>query len=565
MAGAKETPRQKMIGMMYLVYTALLAMNVSADILDAFSIVNDGQEKTNMSIEMKLQDHYTAFQQQYMQEQEKTQIYWDNALAIREKSDEIINYIENEVKIPLICETEGITLDELMNPKDPEKAIIKNLNQVKQGNSRVLYELDLKNVGSKDNYDTPTTIMINDGKATELKLKIQEYRDFVIDKLEEVGVKDYGKHVGLLTDYDNDGNKIAYYDVDGQEITWEEKNFSHIILVAEITLLNKLVGEVQTTEYDAVTALSKRVGATDYKFNKVQARVIAKSDYIIQGQDYEAEVILIPSDTMGNFDAKYGFGVRNFSDFKGEPTMVKSHDGVVRLRIPGRASGEQNFAGVIEMINPETGEKEYHQFNASYVVAPPSVTISPTKMMVMYQELQNPISVAAPGYTSNEIIVNVEGGTVTKDNSGAGNYFVTVDKNARKVLVKTSAKTSDGKIVDLGTQEFRVKPVPDPIVRIGDVTGGKVDKEVLLGYGRVMAVMKDFDFEGFNYTVDSYTVSTYRGTFIDKQNKGPKFNDEVIALISNAQSGQRIQFQDICVKSPKGEIRNVGSINVQIK
>ena len=566
MAGAKETPRQKMIGMMYLVYTALLAMNVSADILDAFSIVNDGQEKTNQSIDMKLRDHYAAFEQQYVQEQEKSQIYWDDAVAIREKSDEIINYIENDVKIPLLCETEGITLDELMNPKDPDEAIIKNLDQVKQaGNGRVYYEFNLKNVSSKDNYDTPTTIMINDGKATELKQKIQEYREFVVNTLEGVGLKDYGKHVGLLTDYDQDGNKIAYYDVDGQEISWEEKNFSHIIFVAEITILNKLVGEIQTTEYDAVSALSKRIGATDYKFNKLQARVIAKSDYIIQGQDYEAEVILIPSDTIGNFNASYALGVRNFNDYKGEPTVVKSKDGIVRLRIPGKSTGEQRFAGVIEMTNPETGEKEYHPFDASYMVAPPSVTVSPTKMMVMYQELQNPISVAAPGYTSNEIIVNVEGGKLTKDNSGAGNYFVEVDKNAKKVLVHTSAKTADNKTINLGTQEFRVKQVPDPVVRIGDITGGKVDKESLLGYGRVMAVMKDFDFEGFNYTVDSYTVSTYRGTFIDKQNKGPKFSDEVIALISNAQSGQRIQFQDICVKSPKGEIRNVGSINVQIK
>ena len=564
MAGAKETPRQKMIGMMYLVYTALLAMNVSADILDAFAIVNDGQEKTNASIEMKLDEQYRAFEQQYAKEQEKTQIYWDKALLIREKSDEIINYIEKEVTLPLLLETEGITYDELMSKTDPDDAIIKDFGKADPNNRRVIYEFNLKNVDSKDNYDTPTTIMINDGKATELKQKIQEYRDFIVSSLEEAGVRDYTKHVGLLTDTDQNGNKIVYTDADGQEITWEEKNFSHIILVAEMAILNKLVGEVQTTEFDAVSELFKRIGATDYKFNKLQARVIARSDFITQGQDYEAEVILIPSDTMSNFDARYGLGVRSFSDFKGEPTMVSSKEGVVRLKIPGKATGEQHFAGVIEMTNPETGDKEYHPFSASYIVAPPSVTISPTKMMVMYQELQNPISVAAPGYKASDIIIKVEGGKLTNDKT-AGNYFVEVDKNARKVLVKTSAKMADGKTIDLGTQEFRVKPVPDPIVRIGDITGGKVDKESLLGYGRVMAVMKDFDFEGFNYTVDSYTVSTYRGNFIDKQNKGPKFNDEVIALISNAQSGQRIQFQDICVKSPKGEIRNIGSINVQIK
>jgi len=565
MAGAKETPRQKMIGMMYLVYTALLAMNVSADILDAFSIVNDGQERTNASIEVKLEDNYRAFEQQYMKEQDKTQVYWDQAQAIRAKSDEIINYIEKDVKLPLLIQTEGITEEELFNPKDPEKRIIRNMDKANPNNRRVIYELDLKNVDSKDNYDTPTTIMINEGKASELKQKIQEYREFVVNTLEAAGLKDYSKHVGLLTDYDQNGNKITYYDADGQEISWEEKNFSHIIFVAEMAILNKLVGEVQTTEYDAVSELSNRIGATDYKFNKVQARVIAKSDYIIQGQDYEAEVILLPSDTTSTFDAKYGMGVKNFKDYKGTPVVTKSAEGVVRLKIPGKTAGEQKLAGVVEIINPKTGEMEYHPFDASYMVAPPSVTISPTKMMVMYQELQNPISVAAPGYTGNDIIVNVEGGTLTKDNSGAGNYFVEVSKNARKVLVNISAKSVDGKLISLGTQEFRVKPVPDPVVRIGDVTGGKVEKEVLLVADKIIAVMKDFDFEGFNYTVESYTVSTYRGTFIDKNNRGPKFSEEVRELIRNAQSGQRIQFQDICVKSPKGDIRNVGSINVQIK
>ena len=565
MAGAKETPRQKMIGMMYLVYTALLAMNVSADILDAFSIVNDGQERTNASIEVKLEDTYRAFEQQYMKEQDKTQVYWDYAQAIREKSDEIINYIEKDVKLPLLLQTEGITEEELFNPKDAEKKIIRNLDKANPDNRRVIYELNLKNVGSKDNYDTPTTIMINEGKASELKQKIQEYREFVVGTLESAGLKDYGKHVGLLTDYDQNGNPIANYDADGQEISWEEKNFSHIIFVAEMAILNKLVGEVQTTEYDAVSDLSDRVGATDYKFNKVEARVIAKSDYIIQGQDFEAEVILLPSDTMSNFSAKYGMGIRNFKDYKGTPIVTKSSEGVVRLKIPGKTAGEQKLAGVIEITNPETGEIEYHPFDASYMVAPPSVTVSPTKMMVMYQELQNPISVAAPGYTGNDIIVNVEGGKLTKDNSGAGNYFVEVDKNARKVNVKISAKGADGKTIDLGTQEFRVKPVPDPVVRIGDVTGGKVEKEVLLVADKIIAVMKDFDFDGFNYTVESYTVSTYRGTFIDKNNRGPKFSEEVRELIRNAQTGQRIQFQDICVKSPKGDIRNVGSINVQIK
>ena len=563
MAGAKETPRQKMIGMMYLVYTALLAMNVSADILDAFSIVNDGQEKTNASIEMKINDQYAAFEGQYGKEPEKTQIYWDKAIEIREKTDEMINYIEKEVKLPLLMAVEGINSEqEVINRK--EKPLLRNIEKANPKNRRVFYEVELKNIGKKDDYDIPTTIMIEEGKATELKNKIAEYREFIVNTVESAGISGYNNKVGLLTDYDQNGEPMLYYNADKEVVDWEHKNFSHIVFVAEMAILNKIVGEVQTTEYDAVGDMMDRIGATDYKINKLQARVIAKSDYITQGQDYEAEVFLVAADTMRNFDAKYTLGTSNFTG-KGDVKTARSHGGIVKLKIPGKNVGEQRFAGVIEMTNPETGDTEYHSFNASYIVAQPSATVAPTKMMVMYQELQNPISVSAPGVASDNLIVNVEGGTLTKD-QGAGNYFVEVDKGAKTVKVNVSVKHDNKQVVQLATQEFRVKPVPNPVVNVGGyIVGGKVDKEELLVAGRVAATMKDFDFEGYNYTVDSYTVSTYKGNFIDKKNNGPRFNAEVMELINSARSGQKITFQDIMVKSPKGELRNMGSIAVVIK
>ncbi|MBO7468858.1 MAG: hypothetical protein J6T81_01890 [Bacteroidales bacterium] len=563
MAGAKETPRQKMIGMMYLVLTALLALNVSADILDAFAIVNDGLEKTNASVENKIEDYYNIFELQYSRQPEKAQVYWDKANEIRVKTDEIINFIEKEIKVPLVLETENITEEQLLNSKDPKKALLRNTEKISDENRRVFYEFELKNIGAKDKYDAATNFMINNGNATILKNKIQEYRSFVVNTVEDAGLSNYSKYVGLLTDVDHNGKKIIYTDNDGQELSWENKNFEHIILTAEIAILNKIVGEIQTTEYDAITALFKQIGSSDFKFESVQARVIQRSDFIIKGQNYEAEIFIAAADTSKAFDVKYFMGTDDYNKAKGEPVKLNSKEGKVILNFPTTTVGMHKYAGRIEIPRPD-GTMALYDFNESFQVVAPSATVAPTKMMVMYEELQNPISVSAPGITSDDIMINVEGGKYTKDKND-GDYFVEVNKGAKIVKVKVSAKDDKGKIVDLGTQEFRVKKVPDPVVKIGDITGGKVEKEVLLSIGRVMAVMKDFDFEGFNYVVDSYTVSTYRGTFIDKNNKGPKFSNEVIELISNAQTGQRIQFQDICVKSPKGEVRNVGSINIQIK
>ena len=552
-----------MIGMMYLVLTALLALNVSADILDAFAIVNDGLEKTNASVESKIEDYYNIFEQQYSRQPEKAQVYWDKANEIRVKTDEIINYIEKDIKVPLVLETENITEQELIASKDTKKSLIRNVDKINPENRRVFYEFDLNNIGAKDKYDAATNFMINQGNATILKEKIQQYREFVVNTVESAGISNYNKYVGLLTDYDLNGNKIIYTDNDGQELSWENKNFEHIILTAEIAILNKIVGEIQTTEYDAITALFKQIGSSDFKFESVKARVIQKSDFIIKGQNYEAEIFIAAADTSKAFDVKYFMGTDDYNKAKGEPVKLNSKEGKVILSFPTTSVGVHKYAGRIEIPRPD-GSMAFYDFNETFQVAPPSVTVAPINMMVMYEELQNPISVSAPGFTSDEISINVEGGKYTKG-ANNGEYFVEVNKGAKLVKVHVSARDDNGKMVDMGYQEFRVKMVPDPVVKIGDITGGKVDKEVLLSIGRVMAVMKDFDFKDFNYTVDSYTVSTYRGTFIDKQNKGPKFNDEVIALISNAQTGQRIQFQDICVKSPKGEIRNVGSINVQIK
>ena len=562
MAAAKETPRQKMIGMMYLVLTALLALNVSADIIDAFAIVNDGQEKTNASTESKIEDYYTIFEQQYIKQPEKARDYWEKANEIRVKTDEIINFIEKEIKVPMVLKTEGITEKELFNT-DSKKALLKNVEKTDPKNRRVFYEINLNNIGAKDKYDAATNFMINNGNATILKNKIQEYREFVVKTVEEAGLTNYNKYVGLLTDYDYNGNKIIYTDNDGQELSWENKNFEHIILTAEIAILNKIVGEIQTTEYDAITALYKQIGSSDFKFESVQARVIQKSDYIIKGQNYEAEIFIAAADTSKAFDVKYFVGTSDYNKAKGEPMKLNSKEGKVILRLPANSVGLHQYAGRIELPRPD-GSMAYYDFHESFQVAPPSATVAPTKMMVMYEELQNPISVSAPGFTSKDITISVEGGKYTKDNTDGG-YFVEVNRGVKLVKVRISAKDDSGKVIDLGTQEFRVKQVPDPVIKIGDITGGKVEKEVLLSIGRVMAVMKDFDFEGFNYTVDHYTVSTYRGTFIDKNNNGAKFNPDVVALISNAQSGQRIQFQDIYVKSPKGELRNVGSINIQIK
>ena len=567
MAGFKETPRQKMISMMYLVLTALLALNVSADILDAFAIVNDGLEKTNASTENKIEDYYRTFEQQYNKQPEKVQQYWEKAQLIRTKTDEIINYIENEIKVPMVLQTENIeSVEMLLNPKDADKPLIRNAQKADPKNRRVFYEFNLKNIDSKDKYDATTTFMIEQGHATELKNRLKEYREFVIDALDEVGIHNYGHNVGLLTDEDANGNKIVYTDGNGSELDWEHKNFENIILTAEIAIANKIVGEIQTTEYDAVTELFKSIGATDYKFNALEARVLPKSTYVLVGQDYEAEVFIAAQDTMTKFDVRYAMGVEKFQSNGSNGNSIQSAGGIVRLKFPATKPGMQNYAGVVEMQDPVTGEIVPYPFSARYTVAPPSATIAPTQMMIFYQGLKNPISVSAPGVANDKIDVTVSNGAKLTKGAEAGTYMVEVQAGVKTVKV-TATGSIDGKSVVLGSYDFRVKRVPSPEAQIGGVSSGKVAKDDVLAAGGIIPDMGDFEFGDYTYKIVSFKLSTFIGGDIKEAgtNKGGAFNAETRKFIQNARHGQKLFFENIQAQGPDGATRTLNPVNIEIK
>lgn len=560
MAGGKETPRQKMISMMYLVLTALLALNVSVDILDAFAIVNDGIETSNASVEKKIEDYYLTFKQQYDKQPDKAGEYWAKAQDIRKKTDEIINYIETEIKVPLVMVTEGVTLEDILSPADPEKALLRNKDKTDAAkHSRVFYEFDLKNISAKDKYDAPTNFMVNENHGAELRAKIDEYRNYIINTIETAGIPNYASHVGLITDGE-------YYDANNNKLSWEQKNFYHVILAADIAILNKIIGEIQTTEFDAVSELFKRIGATDYKFNALEARVIPKSTYVFTGQEYEADIFIAASDTTKKFDVKYARGIKDYS--KANPNniqVVSSKEGVATVKFRANNEGLQNYAGIIEMIDPETGEVVPYPFQSSYTVAPPSVTVAPTQMMIFYQGLQNPISVSAPGISHDKIDVTISKGKISKGNQ-AGHYLVEVPSN-EKVTTITATTTMDGKRVVLGSYDFRIKRVPNPEAKIAGRSSGKIDRSEFAGAGGIIPDMGDFEFGDYQYNIVSYNLGTIVGGDYRTSGtvRGGRFNAEVNEMINKARPGQKFFFENIQAKGPDGVTRTLNPINLEIK
>ena len=558
MSGAKETPRQKMIGMMYLVLTALLALNVSVEVLDAFTTVNEGLESTTVNIASKINDYYNTFEQQYNKQPEKTEKYWKKAQEIRVKTDELINYIEKDIKIELLKICNGIKNEaELYNPEKEEDRIILNPEEVDPSkNRRIFHRIKFENLGLKDQHDPVTSFMITYGNASNMRSKIDEYRQYIVNTMEAEGMHNYDQRVSLKTDGTFQTSK-------GEVINWEYKNFNHVIVPAAFSVINEIIAEIQTTEYDAITELFKKIGASDFKFNTLEAKVFPKSTYVLKGQDYEADVFIVASDDTKEFDAKYARGVKDFSRANQNNTKkISSKNGVVSIKIPTSAEGEQTFAGIVEMVDPETGEIVPYPFSSSFTVAPPSANVTPTKMNVMYRGLENPISISAPGFTANQINVSVSNGELIKGNNGE--YFVKPG-NEKNITTVTVSTTIDGKKVILDNCDFRLKRTPDPVPVINGKTKGSFTKEEILAAGGFNLTMPDFDFEGYRSQVISYDVSTIVAGYLKsvKGIKGRQFNSEVEELIK---SSKRISIENIRVKSPDGEERILDTpITIDIK
>ncbi|MBG0781928.1 MAG: hypothetical protein H0S84_06645 [Bacteroidales bacterium] len=553
MAGYKETPRQKMIGMMYLVLTAMLALNVSKDILDAFLVVNDSMEITNQSFATKVTSQYAKFETQYNLEPAKVESYWVKAKDVRQKSYELIEYIE-DMKIDLVARSERITREEALATYFEKQSVPDQFNP---GEMRDQYMLNLNILPSRDSYDESTNYLIGqnkNGKAYELAIKMNEFRDYI---LEIIG-QQFEDRIGLVT-------TGKFKDASGTPQDWEYYNFYRTILAADITLLNKIIAEIQTAEFDAINTLYANITEKDFKFDNVSAKVIPKSTYILQGQPYEAEILVAAYDSKTQSQVKVLRGADKITEANiGRAQTFNSVNGTVKLEFPGNAVGPQSYAGVIEMLDPRTQEIAHYDFTGEYIVAPPALTVSPLKMNVLYAELKNPIAISSPGIASDLLTPSISKGKLTKRPDGTWDAEVPLDE---KLTTITASANVDGKSIMLGSYDFRIKRVPKPNATIAGLSDGKIDRDRLIAANAVIPELVDFDFEDYYYEIVSYELETILGGDLQSTGtiRGNRFNDAVMNTIRNARRGQKLFFMNIQAKSPTGRLVTLNPINLEIQ
>ena len=489
MGGAKncpETPRQKMISMMYLVLTAMLALNVSAAILNGYAQVDDSLHATIKTIEEGNRDAYIEFKSALGQNRAKVQEWYDKAMEVQKMSNEFYEYVQN-FKDAMVAEAEG---------KDAMK------------NAKVR---DLK---KQDDTNVPHRYAINEGHAAILKDKINAYREFMIDVTGE-------DSPALNLEFQHTFVTPNGVNAEGDSISWENSLFYEMPMCASLTVLTKLQNDIRRCEGRAVRYLLTQTDASDLRVNKFEAHIIPSADYVIRGSKYKAKVVLAAMDST------------QAPEFFVNGKQIGG-DGVYEVVASG--SGRKKITGEVRYLDKK-GEMQSLPFTREYTVGEPTASVSNKELNVMFKDWNNKFSVSVPGVSTHDVTVSCSGASVSR----SGSDWVIKPSGSGNVKVSVYAKI-DGSSKLMGSYDYRVVPLSSPAARFEASRDGRVALSALTNPSNKFTASSS-SVEPVHWSITSFQVRLPNGKEISV--KGNSLNSEAINAIRGLKKGSSITIFNI--------------------
>ncbi|MFH1320970.1 MAG: gliding motility protein GldM [Bacteroidota bacterium] len=528
----KLSARGKMINMMYLVLIALLALNVSKEVLDAFVIINQGLVETTDNFSEKNLKIYANFDKAAASNPDKAGPWRLRAYEIKERATSLYQYIE-DLKIELAMKIDGLD-----NPDEVDFVS-------KEG------------IKNKKDTEIPAIMFITEGRGDKLMGEINEFRDFIIGQIKP---KDEAFKITIANSLDTSDPPAT---TEGGHLTWVQEHFEFLPAIAVVANMSQLQSQVRNAEAEVITYLEQEIEAGAIKFNKVEAIVIPEKTYVVQGDTFRADVFLAASDSMTPPSVYVGEFDSVTLNMVGEFDSLKVQRGKGKMKVKADKMGLQEWGGVIK-LKTLAGMKQY-SFHSEYEVAKPSITVSADMMNVFYIGPDNPVTVAASGFPDNKVKASISGGGGSiRKTSKPGSWIVKVSTQG-KANVNVQVENQPGKWKSMGSAEFRVKRVPDPVSyfvgKKGDATIKK--SELLAGMG-IQAKMENFDFD-LKFIVNSFDMTmSIGGVFQTINANGYKINDQMKKYLEQAKRGTKIYFEKIRAKGPDGSTRELGPISLSV-
>jgi gliding motility-associated protein GldM len=505
-------PRQKMINMMYLVLTALLALNVSSEILNAFKTVNTSLENTNTtvdkstvtlmtSLEEKMKDPATA---------NRANIWYPKAKQAQDLSKDIFVYIQG-LKDRILKEAGG-------DPKDPTK-------KYKDGDM-----------------DIATRIMIEKGEGKKLEKMLAEYRKNIL-AIDQSIDSAFKTSLPINLEKPKSLNKAGK--------TWEGAYFHMVPTVAGLTILSKFQNDVKTSENRVVQFCHNKVGEVNVVFDSYGAIVGQSSNYLMPGQEISIDA------GVGAFSKK----AQPLIQIGGANVPI-GEDGAAHTKLAGGGIGNHSIPVRIVFMNQETGKMDTINKSVTYTVGQANASIALDKMNVLYIGVDNPVSIAASGGGDDRVKASITGGGGVLNRVGPGKYVARVSSVTDKCVITV---TVDGKVA--GASEFRVRTVPQAQAYVGgNPSGTNMNAGAFKAQSGVGAGIKDFPFD-LSYTVVGYTFTCDTDDdIVSIPSTTNAFAGAVrTAIDRHVKPGRLVTIDNIRVRGPDGRTSSAPSLIYYIK
>ena len=513
------SPRQKMINLMYVVLMAMLALNVSTEVLNGFSIVEESLNRTTANSAKENQVIYDDFAQQMKTNPQKVKQWFDKAQLVKQMSDSLYDFAA-ELKLAIVREADG-----------------------KDG--------DVSNIRNKEDLEAANQVMIapGRGRGQELFNAINSFRRRMLTMVTDEKQKQIIAS-NLTTELPKDAVTLGK--------NWQEYMFESMPAAAAVTLLSKLQSDVRYAEGEVLHTLVSNIDVKDIRVNSLNAFVIPNSQTIVRGDKFSARIVMAAVDTTQVPQIFIGGREVNLTNGLYET-------------VTGR-TGDFTLAGHIQVQNGN-GDIIKRDFEQKYTVVDPSATVSADLMNVLYAGYSNPLSVSVPGVPLNKVQATMSGGTLQP--TGPGKYIARPTQIGQNVTI-TVTSTNTGRAQQMGQFTFRVRKLPDPTPYIamkdegGNPTrykGGGLSKQQLMAADGIGAAIDDGILD-IAFKVQSFETVFFdnMGNAVPMVSDGPQFSARQKDTFRKLTRNRRFYISRVTAVGPDGIQRKLNaSMEVIVK
>lgn len=510
-----NSPRQKMINLMYLVFIAMLALNVSVEVLDGFKLVDNSlgdSSGTMLERNRLIMDELETY---HIQNPEKADEWYHKGIRVRSMSDSLIRYID-DLKLRMVREADG------------RKA-------------------DINDIRHKDDLEAASVIMLSpvNGEGKKFRNAIDTYRhsitQFVTDTTRRAIIEKN------LSTQSHSANK-----------SWEASLFEQMPLAAAITMLTKIENDIRSSEGEALANILHNVDIGDFRVNRLNAYIIPESDIVIQGSSYNARIVLSAEDSTRQPHIRVN----------GEALNMKGN-GYFSVRADH--TGTFPVEGYLEVAGND-GNINRHSFSSSYTVIEPIATIASTLMNVLYAGIDNEIGISVPGIAPQDVSATISNGTLNRQGSM---WIARPTTIGQEITITVSARTGGGDIRRVAVKEFRVRALPDPspYIEYRDTNGnpvmfkgGGLQKAALMNAGEIKAAIDD------GILSIPFRVISFRTVFFDSMGNaipeisdGNRFSERQKEQIRRLARGSYFYISGVRATGPDGTEREIAVMEVRIQ